>query len=86
MDSLTAASESAQVAIIILAFVAILGAIWGLLTLLSWGVGKLGLFKRARRQFEALDDAVDEELSGEDEFRLDVAMHEGKRGHDPSTR
>jgi hypothetical protein len=86
MDPLTAASENAQIAIIILAFVGILVAIWGLLSLLIWGVGKLGLFRRARRRFDALDDAVDEELSEEDRFRLDVALHEGKRGHDPSTR
>jgi len=86
MDPLTAASENAQIAIIILAFVGILVAIWGLLSLLSWGVGKLGLFRRARRRFDALDDAVDAELSEEDRFRLDVALNEGKRGHDPSTR
>ena len=86
MDSLLAASDTGQAVVIILAFFAIAVAIWGLLSLMSWGVGRLGWFKRAGRRFDALDDAVDEEASEEDKFRLEVAKHEGMRGHDPSTR
>ena len=90
MNDLAAMSENAQIAFVILAFVVIAVAIWGLCTLLSrllsWSLGRSEFLKRVGRRFDALDDAVDEELSGEDKFKLDVALQERTRGHSPETR
>ena len=39
------------------------------------------------RRFDTLDDAVESELSGEEKYRLDIAiLQERTRGHDTHTR